>query len=148
MPIVEFSNLNRYGNVRTRRFWKDKSNLNVNPNGLGPSISYNLFKYEYRHPITPPGLVRLGNKKFITPTWQEVLPETRLEDIKWVKPKTKKPKKEETIIETHTSSSNANKTYKTMYYPESGNFRCSCPGSWRAADRRCKHIKALEKKVL
>ena len=60
MPIVEFSNLNRYGNVRTRRFWKDKSNLNINPNGLGPSISYNLFKYEYRHPITPPGLVRLG----------------------------------------------------------------------------------------
>ena len=27
MPIVEFSNLNKYGNIRTRRFYKEKSKL-------------------------------------------------------------------------------------------------------------------------
>ena len=29
-------------------------------------------------------------KKFIVPAWKEVLPETTLEDINWVKPKPKK----------------------------------------------------------
>ena len=38
MPIVEFSNLNKQGNLRTRRFWQDKSNLSIDPRGLGPSI--------------------------------------------------------------------------------------------------------------
>ena len=30
MPIVEFSNLNKYGNLRTRRFYQEKSNLSIN----------------------------------------------------------------------------------------------------------------------
>ena len=40
MPIVEFSNLNKYGNLRTRRFYQEKSNFGINPKGLGPSISF------------------------------------------------------------------------------------------------------------
>ena len=105
MPIVEFSNLNKHGNIRTRRFWKEKSNLSINPSGFGPFVSYRLFKYNYTHPFTPPGLVNLGGKRYIVPTWQEVLPETRLEDINWVKPKVKKQVKKETVIVINKSSS-------------------------------------------
>jgi hypothetical protein len=89
MPIVEFSNLNKYGNIRTRRFWQEKSNLSINPSGFGPFIAYRLFKYDYEG-ILPPSLLNIGGKKYIVPSWQEVLPETRLEDINWIKPKIKK----------------------------------------------------------
>ena len=58
----------------------------------------------------------------------------------------KKKKRKEPIIETHTSSS-ADIEYTTKYYPDSGNYYCTCPGTWRAKDRRCKHIKALEEKI-
>jgi hypothetical protein len=92
-----------------------------------------------------PTLFKTNGKTYLMPIWKEVIEGTTLDDIEWVKPKPKV--KQEPIIETHTSSSNADKTYKTTYYPDSGNFRCTCPGSWRAADRRCKHIKELEKKV-
>ena len=116
MPIVEFSNLNKHGNIRTRRFWKEKSNLSINPSGFGSFVSYRLFKYKYTHPFTPPGLVNLGGKRYIVPTWQEVLPETRLEDINWVKPKVKKQVKKETVIVINKSSS-SDKEYTTKYFP-------------------------------
>ena len=144
--LYEFKNYNRHGNVRTRIVpWPKGKAFGVNPKGLGNYIGVKIFKYEYKHSFIPPTLLALNGKKYLMPLWQEVLPETELSDIKWIKPKSKV--KQKPIIETHTSSSNANKTYKTTYYPESGNIRCSCPGSWRAADKRCKHIKELEKKI-
>ncbi len=144
--LYEFSNHNKHGNIRTRIIpWPKGKAFGVNPRGLGGFIGVKVFKYEYHHEMNPPSLSTIGGKKYILPTWQEVLPETQLSDIKWIKPKPKV--KQEPIVEIHTSSSNPNKTYKTVYYPESGKFHCNCPGTWRAADRRCKHIKALEIKV-
>ena len=145
MPIVEFSNLNKHGNIRTRRFWKEESNLSINPSGFGSFVSYRLFKYNYTHPLTPPGLVNLGGKRYIVPTWQEVLPETRLEDINWVKPKVKKQVKKETVIVINKSSS-SDKEYTTKYFPNSGKYHCDCPGTWRTGGN-CKHIKALRIKI-
>ena len=81
MPIVEFSNLNKYGNLRTRRFYQEKSNFGINPKGLGQFISFKLFKYDYQYHIAP-SLTNFGGKRYIVPTWQEVLPETTLNDIK------------------------------------------------------------------
>jgi hypothetical protein len=26
-------------------------------------------------------------------------------------------------------------------------LKCNCPGTWRAKDRRCKHIKEVEKEL-
>jgi hypothetical protein len=144
--LYEFKNYNKHGNIRTRVVsWPKGKAFGVNPSGLGGYIGVRVFKYEYHHEINPPSLANIGGKRYILPTWKEVLPETELSDIKWIKPKLKV--KQEPIVETHTSSSNANKTYKTIYYPESGKFHCDCPGRWRAFDNRCKHIKALEKKV-
>jgi hypothetical protein len=145
--LYEFSNHNKHGNIRTRVIpWPKGKAFGVNPRGLGGFIGVKVFKYEYHHEINPPSLVNLGGKRYIVPTWQEVLPETELSDIKWVKPKPKVVVKQEPITETHSSSS-SDKTYKTSYYPESGKFYCDCMGRFRARDGRCKHIKALEKKV-
>ena len=140
MPIVEFSNLNKYGNLRTRRFWQEKSNLSINPKGFGPFIGFRLFKYDHKH-YMPPGLINVGDKRYIVPTWQEVLPETRLEDINWIKPKIKKTEKQKTIIKTHISGSGLGE-YTTKYYPDSGKYHCSCPGYWRSSGN-CKHVKEL-----
>ena len=145
--LYEFSHHNKHGNIRTRIIpWPNGKAFGINPKGLGGYIGVKIFKYEYHHEINPPSLANIGGKKYILPTWQEVLPETELSDIKWIKPKSKVVVKQEPITETHSSSS-SDKTYKTSYYPESGKYTCTCPGSWRAFDRRCKHIKALEKKV-
>ena len=141
MPIVEFSNLNKYGNLRTRRFWQEKSNLSINPKGFGPFIGFKLFKYDHNHYMSP-SLVNIGDKRYIVPTWVEVLPETRLEDINWIKPKTKLTvKKSKTVIKTFSSSS-SDATYTTKFYPDSGKYFCDCPGSWRSLGN-CKHIKQM-----
>ncbi len=144
--LYEFSNLNKHGNIRTRVVsWPKGKAFGINPKGFGSFIAVKVFKYEYHHELNPPSLANIGGKRYILPTWQEVLPETELSDIKWIKPKPKA--KQEPIIEIHTSSSNPNKTYKTIYYPESSKFHCNCPGRWRAFDSRCKHIKTLESKI-
>ena len=138
MPIVEFSNLNKYGNIRTRRFYQEKSSLSINPKGFGPLISFRLFKYDYEH-YMPPALTTLGGKKYIIPTWQEVLPETTLDDINWIKPK---PIRTQPIIKTHISGSGLGE-YKTKYYPNTGRYHCSCPGFWRSRGN-CKHVKEMK----
>ena len=144
--LYEFKNYNKHGNIRTRVVsWPNGKAFGINPSGLGGYIGVKIFKYEYRHELNPPSLMNLRDKKYIMPGWIEVLPETELNDIKWVKPKPKV--KQEPIIVITISSSNANKTYKTVYYPDSGKFHCNCPGRWRAFDSKCKHIKSLEKKV-
>jgi len=30
---------------------------------------------------------------------------------------------------------------------KNGNPKCNCPGVWRAKDKRCKHIKEVEKEL-
>jgi len=142
MPIVEFSNLNKYGNLRTRRFYQEKSNFSINPKGFGPFVSFKLFKYDYEHHMSP-SLANIGGKKYIVPIWQEVLPETTLDDINWIKPKLKV--KEKPVIKTHISGSGLGE-YTTKFYPESGKYHCSCPGYWRSSGN-CKHVKALKLKV-
>ena len=139
MPIVEFSNLNKYGNLRTRRFYQEKSNLGINPKGFGSFVAFKLFKYDYEHHMSP-SLANIGDKRFIVPTWQEVLPETTLDDINWIKPKLKV--KEKPVIKTHISGSGLGE-YTTKYYPESGKYHCSCPGYWRSSGN-CKHVKEMK----
>jgi len=139
MPIVEFSNLNKYGNLRTRRFYQEKSNFSINPKGFGPFVSFKLFKYDYEHHMSP-SLANIGGKKYIVPIWQEVLPETTLNDINWIKPKLKV--KSKPVIKTHISGSGLGE-YTTKYYPESGKYHCTCPGYWRSSGN-CKHVKEMK----
>ncbi len=142
MALWEFKSLNKHNNYR-KRIIHTKGALSIPGSGFGPSVFARRFKYKYEHPVMPPGLFEVNNKKYIVPSWKEVLLETELEDIEWVKPK---PKRTEPIIETHVSSSNAEVKYKTTYYPDSGKFYCTCPGSWRSYGN-CKHIKKLKTKL-
>jgi len=141
MPIVEFLNLNKYGNIRTRRFYQEKSNLSINPKGLGKFIAFKLFKYDYKHHM-PPSLANIENKRYIMPTWEEVLPETTLKDINWIKPKIKTKINSQIITQTHISKSGGGE-YTTKYYPNSDKYYCSCPGYWRSKGN-CKHIKEMK----
>lgn len=100
-------------------------------------------KYKYEHPIIPPMILKLNGKTYIMPLWKEVLNGTTANDVEWVKPQPKK-----TEIETFTfESSSSGSVYTTKKFTKpSGEvkFSCSCPGVWRAKDKRCKHIKSLE----
>ena len=145
MALWSFSNLNKYGNLRTRIIYRpDGEAFSINPKGLGPIIFVKRFRYQYEHPYMPPTILELNGKTYLMPLWQEVINGTTINDIEWVKPKPKK-KRSETVIETFTSSSSEN-IYETKYYPDSGKFYCSCPGSWRSRGN-CKHIKELKNKL-
>ena len=43
MPIIEFSNLNKYGTMRTRRFYHPTTNYGLNPEGLAPWLWLNYI---------------------------------------------------------------------------------------------------------
>ena len=144
MALWKFTNLNTHGNYRSR-IRHTKGALSIPGSGLGPTIFANRFKYEYKDEVFPPTLANIGGKTYLMPTWEEVDPNTTLNDINWIKPKPKV--KQEPIVVITASSSNADKTYKTVYYPDSGKFHCNCPGRWRAFDGKCKHIKTLDTKV-
>jgi len=142
--LYEFSNLNKHGNIRTRVIsWPKGKAFGINPKGFGKSIAVRVFKYEYHHELNPPSLADIGGKRYILPTWQEVLPETELKDIKWIKPK---PKRAE-VIEHKFKSSCGKKTYTTKKYIATDNsvkYSCNCFGAIRAKDGRCRHIKEIE----
>ncbi len=141
MALWKFTNLNKYGNHRSRIIYKpDGEAFGFNPKGFGPFVNVQMFKYEYKHEVMPPGLIESNGKKYIVPTWKEVDPNTTLKDIEWIKPKPK-VKRSKTVIKTFSSGS-SDATYTTKYYPDSGKYFCDCPGSWRSYGN-CKHIKQM-----
>ena len=141
MALWHFTNLNKYGNPRSRIFYRpDGEAFSFNPNGFGSFVAVRRYKYDYEHPVLPPTILELNGKTYLMPLWKEVVEGTTIDDINWIKPKPKK-KRSETIIKTFASGSSEN-TYETKYYPDSGKFYCSCPGSWRSRGN-CKHIKEL-----
>tara|TARA_B100001094_G_scaffold260582_1_gene261094 strand:- start:1603 stop:2046 length:444 start_codon:yes stop_codon:yes gene_type:complete len=145
MALFKFQNLNKHGNLRTRIVHSPTSQFSFKPKGLGKFVNVQRFYYEMEHEYLIPILyVNLKGEKIMMPDGIKVHPETTLDDIKMKRPKPKKRK--EPIIETHISSSSGAE-YTTRYFPDSGKIYCSCPGSWRAKDRRCKHIKEMELKV-
>ena len=144
MALWKFTNLNKYGNPRTRIIHRPDGEAFSHGPGFG-STWVSRFQYEYKHEVLPPSILKLNGKTYLMPLWKEVEPQTTLNDIKWIKPKPKK--RSAPVVETFTSGSNSDTVYTTKYYPDSGNYHCSCPGSWRAKDRKCKHIKQLESKL-
>jgi len=99
----------------------------------------------------PPTLVFIKGKQYLIPSWKEVPLGTELSDITWEKEKIQPVVKKEPkiLVETFVSSSDVSILYKTKKVErEDGSFAysCTCPGAWRAKDKRCKHIKELEKR--
>ena len=141
MALWKFTNFNKYGNPRTRIIYKPDGESFSHGPGFG-STMVRRFKYDYEDPVMPPTILKLNGKTYLMPLWKEVVEGTTVEDIDWIKPK---PKRKDPIIETFASGS-SNSTYTTKYFPDSGKFYCSCPGSWRSRGN-CKHIKELRNKL-
>ena len=145
MALWKFTNLNKYGNLRSRIVYRpDGEAFSFNPKGFGPFINVRMFRYEYKGAI-PPALATFSGQTYIVPSWQKVDPNTTLKDINWIKPKPKK-QRAKTIIKTHISGSGLGE-YTTKYYPESGKFHCTCPGYWRSGGN-CKHVKQMRNETL
>jgi hypothetical protein len=107
-----------------------------------PPNYLSVRRFSYKVPYTNVGLggfVEQDGKKFHTPSWIEVHPETTLADIRI----DKKPF-QELFVEEKTwefKSSSSDKTY-TVRYNKSGNLSCNCWGYM--AHKRCKHIKEVQ----
>ena len=144
MALWKFSNLNKHGNLRSRIIYRpDGQPFSVKPKGLGPVIMVRRFRYKYEHPVMPPTILELNGKTYLMPLWKEVENGTTINDIEWIKPEPKKTVVEK--FEFESASSGSMYTTKKFTKPNGEiKFSCTCPGVWRAKDRRCKHIKSLE----
>ena len=144
MALLQFTNLNKHGNKRSRIIHSPTTQIGFNPTGFGSYIHVSVFKYKHEHPILPPGLVVRDDKKYLVPGWIEVHPETTLNDIIWKKPKIKKKDKFEKKTWTFKSSS-SDATY-TVTQVDSKTLRCSCPGAWRTKGN-CKHVREVRESL-
>ena len=142
MPLFEFSNLNKHGNLRTRLVYRKSSQFKFNPKGLGRFVGVKRFKYDYTHEYISPALLNIGDKKYIVPNWTEVDSNATLDDINWIKPVKPEPKVEPNLFKFKSSSSDAVYTVRKIM----DSYKCNCPGYWRSKTRECKHIKELKNK--
>jgi hypothetical protein len=104
------------------------------------------MRYKHLHSLPPVLFTSIFNgKKYIVPGWKEVPTTTTSEDIEWVKVKVEIKKTEIKTFEFPSSS--GSEIYITRRYinPDGSiKYGCNCPGVWRSADKKCKHIKSLE----
>ena len=136
--LWKFTNTNKYGHLRSRIVHSEGA-LKIG-RGFGSFQAAQRFRYESRSPYF--GLVEIGGKKFLTPDWIEVHPQTTYTDIKHEPVVVEVPvQKSEWTFKSESSDS----VYRVR---QNGlKLTCTCPGSWRAFDRRCKHIKEIEKLI-
>ena len=147
MALWKFSNLNKYGNLRSRIIYRpDGEAFSFNPKGLGWFVAARRFKYQYEHHIIPPALfVDQQGQKYIVPTWQKVLPETTLADIEWIKPEkpVEKFEQKEWLFESKSDPGHFYKVTQVSDYK----VKCTCTGQYRAKDRKCRHMKDVMKEL-
>ena len=80
MPLFEFTNKNKYGQLRKRIVYNESSQMTIKP-GFGDFVGIRPFKYMSRSAHTP-GLTRVSGILYMIPDWVEVLHETTVNDIK------------------------------------------------------------------
>lgn len=146
MALWKFSNLNKYGTLRSRIIsWPDNKPFSYNPKGFGWFVGARRFRYDHEH-MYPPAIFTspVDNQKYIVPGWQKCHPDTQLSDVNWIKPEIKKVEPEKNTWKFESSSTPGSFYIVRQTGPK---FTCNCPGVWRAKDRRCKHIKEIETKI-
>lgn len=143
MALLQFTNLNKHGNKRTRIVHRPTTQISINPSGFGSYAHVNVFKYEYKHPVLAPTLLKMDGKTYLMPEWREVHPETTLNDIIW---KRSKPKKKDVFKQkTWKFKSSSSDSVYTTTQVDSVTLKCNCPGFYRAKDRNlgCKHVQKV-----
>jgi len=139
-----FANLNKYGTLRRRIIHVPDGQPFTHSGKYGPIVGSRVFKYEYTGSISP-ALVSFDGKKYIIPSWKEVLPETTLNDIEWIKPQVEAPPPAQSNVWKFQSESNPDVQY--IVRQNGSKLSCNCPGVWRSKIRKCKHIFEVEKKL-
>ncbi len=137
--LWQFTNTNKYGNLRSRVVYAEGA-LKVGQ-GFGSFQGAKRFSYESRSPYF--ALIEIRGKKILVPDWVEVHSKTTISDIKHNTPVVVEVPVQQN--EWMFESSSGGGFYKVK---QNGlKLTCTCPGSWRAFDRRCKHIKEIEKLI-
>jgi len=141
-----FTNLNKYSTLRNRIIHVPDGKPFTHGANYGPIVGSRVFKYEYTGSISP-ALVTLNGKKYIIPSWQEVLPETTLNDIEWVKPQVEAPAPAQSNVWKFQSESNPDMQY--IVRQNGLKLSCNCSGFFRAKDREkgCKHVQQVKKEL-
>lgn len=104
-------------------------------------VTRHTYKVPYSN-VGKGGFIMKDGKKFHTPSWIEVHPETTHDDIV-----VEKKPFEELFVEPKTwtfKSSSSDKTY-TVKYNKHGQLSCDCWGY--IAHRKCKHIKDVAREI-
>lgn len=145
---------------QVQKFFKHQPSINELIYSEGPlSIKLNdeqitsmivqKFKYEIES-LLPPTIHSDGKKKYITPMWIEVHPQTQSSDIEWKRWVSSKEKqrqideKKNNINEWQFESSSKPGHFYTVKQTGNG-VKCNCPGVWRSHAKTCKHmLKVLE----
>jgi hypothetical protein len=151
MALFKFAHRNKHGNIRTRILHRPTTQFVVdNPKAYGGFIHVQLFKYTYEHPTIPPTLHVENGKKYILPSNQEVILETTMDDIEWIKidPINRvivynKPKPIQAPTTWEFESSSSPGQFYTVRL-SGKTYKCNCPGVYRSKDRICKHIKEVQ----
>jgi hypothetical protein len=153
MALWKFSNKNKYGNWRYRIIvLPDDKPFSHGP-GFGSSVGASRFKYTYEHPVLSPSIFKspTNGKTYIIPTWIEVLPETTLNDIEWIKPKPKVVKSKDTPISTSEYKFESKSKPGDFYIVKviDNKIKCNCSGFWRCRDKNigCVHCQKVRSGV-
>ena len=149
MPLFEFTNKNKYGQLRKRIVYSESTAFTFKPKGLGDFVCVRPFKYESRSKYC--GLLSTNGKKYLTPDWIEVLPETTMFDIKPFEEENRgRPKKETQITKPQEwkfeSKSDPGSWYVVRQISDY-KVTCTCSGQYRAKDRKCRHMKDVMKEL-
>jgi hypothetical protein len=139
--LWKLTTTNKYGNLRSRIVYSNGP-LTIGQ-GFGPFVGASLFRYQSKKSYFGIFKSPVDGKHYLTPDWVEVHPQTTISDIKHDAPVVVEApaQKNEWMFE----SSSGGGFYKVK---QNGlKLTCTCPGSWRAFDRRCKHIKEIEKLI-
>ena len=147
MPLFEFTNKNKYGQLRKRIVYSDSTAFTFNPKGLGDFVCVRPFKYESRSKYFGIFTSPVDGKKYLTPDWIEVLPETTLYDIKPFEEETRGRKKKENKLDNPREWKFESKSDPGQYYlvRQISDYKvtCTCSGQYRAKDRKCRHMKEI-----
>jgi hypothetical protein len=150
MPLIQFTNTNKYGNFRHRIVYHKGDKPFSHGRGFGPVVGIKAFKYTHEHSY-PPALVvsSVTGQKYIVPGWQKVHPQTELSDINWIQPKPKKVEKTEVVQKPEEFKFESKSEPGSFYVVRvvNGKAKCNCAGQYRAKDRKCKHMKEVEKEL-
>jgi|MDSZ01.2.fsa_nt_gb hypothetical protein len=152
MALWEFTNKNKYGNLRSRVVYRpDGEPFSYNPKGLGNFVAVRSFKYMSQSPFHPALTIGQDGKKYMIPDWIEVLPETTLNDIKPFEEETRGRKKGTKKIENPNEWRFESKSDPGSFYvvKQVSDFKvsCTCSGQYRAKDRKCRHMKEVMKEL-